>query len=83
MALWNTVEQLERRKDAQLAREIEIGLAVELTQNQQVHLLRDFAQRAFISRGTVADVALHRDNAENPHAHRLSTTDSDPGRIRR
>jgi ATP-dependent exoDNAse (exonuclease V) alpha subunit len=72
--LWNTVEQVERRKDAQLAREIELGLPVELTKDQQIHLLRDFAQRAFVSRGMVADIALHRDNLENPHAHLLLTT---------
>jgi ATP-dependent exoDNAse (exonuclease V) alpha subunit len=72
--LWNAVEQAERRKDAQLAREIEIGLPVELAREQQVPLLRDFAQRAFVSQGMVADIALHRDNAENPHAHLLLTT---------
>ena len=72
--LWNTVEHIERRKDAQLAREIELGLPVELTKDQQIHLLRDFAQRAFVSQGMVADIALHRDNLENPHAHLLLTT---------
>jgi ATP-dependent exoDNAse (exonuclease V) alpha subunit len=72
--LWNTVERVERRKDAQLAREIELGLPVELTKDQQIHLLRDFAQRTFVSRGMVADIALHRDNLENPHAHLLLTT---------
>lgn len=73
-ALWNAVEKVESRKDAQLARDIEIGLPVELTKQQQVELLRDFAQRAFVSRGMVADVALHRDNLENPHAHLLLST---------
>jgi ATP-dependent exoDNAse (exonuclease V) alpha subunit len=72
--LWNTVEQVERRKDAQLAREIELGLPLELTKQQQIHLLRDFAHRAFVSQGMVADIALHRDNLENPHAHMLLTT---------
>jgi ATP-dependent exoDNAse (exonuclease V) alpha subunit len=71
--LWNTVESVERRKDAQLAREIEIGLPIELTKEQQVELLRDFTQRAFVSSGMVADIALHRDNLENPHAHVLLT----------
>ncbi len=73
-ALWNAVEHAERRKDAQLAREIEIGLPVELTKEQQVELLRDFTQRAFVSQGMVADIALHRDNIENPHAHLMLTT---------
>ncbi len=72
--LWNAVERAERRKDAQLAREIEIALPVELTKDEQVALLREFARRAFVSRGMVVDLALHRDNAENPHAHLLLTT---------
>ena len=72
-SLWNTVEDVERRKDAQLAREIEIGLPVELTKQRQVELTRDFAQRTFVSKGMVADIALHRDNRENPHAHLLLT----------
>ena len=72
--LWNAVEQSERRKDAQLAREIEIGLPVELTKDQQVALLRDYARTTFVTRGMVADVALHLDNPDNPHAHILLTT---------
>jgi hypothetical protein len=71
--LWNAVEHVERRKDAQLAREIEIGLPVELTKERQVDLVRDFTQRTFVSTGMVADIALHRDNMENPHAHVLLT----------
>ena len=72
-ALWNAVERVERRKDAQLAREIEIGLPVELTRERQVELLRDFTERTFVSTGMVADIALHRDDIENPHAHVLLT----------
>jgi Ti-type conjugative transfer relaxase TraA len=72
--LWNTVERVERRKDAQLAREIEVALPVELSKEEQVELLRDFAQRAFVSKGMVVDLALHRDNPENPHGHLLLTT---------
>ena len=72
--LWNEVERVERRKDSQLAREIEIALPIELTKEQQIELMRDFAQRAFVSRGMAVDFALHRDNPENPHAHLLLTT---------
>ena len=72
--LWNAVEQSEHRKDAQLAREIELGLPVELAKDQQIALLRDYARTTFVSRGMVADVALHLDNPENPHAHILLTT---------
>jgi Ti-type conjugative transfer relaxase TraA len=72
--LWNTVEAVERRKDAQLARELEIALPVELTKQEQIALVRDYAQRTFVSQGMVVDLAVHRDNAENPHAHLLMTT---------
>ncbi len=72
--LWNAVEQVERCKDAQLAREIEIGLTVELDRNEQIPLLRDFVRSTFVSKGMVADVALHLDKPENPHAHILLTT---------
>src|SRR6185437_13570473 len=72
--LWNAVEQVERRKDAQLAREMEIALPVELSKDQQIALVREFSQRAFVSKGMVVDFALHRNDAENPHAHLLLTT---------
>ena len=72
--LWNTVEQVEKRKDAQLAREVEIALPVEMSKDEQIALLRDFVLRAFVSSGMAADIALHRDNPENPHAHILLTT---------
>jgi Ti-type conjugative transfer relaxase TraA len=74
--LWNTVEQAERRKDAQVARELEIALPVELSKDQQVELMRDFVRRTFVAKGMVADFAIHRDNPENPHAHLMLTTRS-------
>lgn len=72
--LWNAVEASEKRRDAQLAREIEIGLPVELDPTQQLTLLRDYVKQQFVSQGMVADLAIHRDNPENPHAHVLLTT---------
>jgi Ti-type conjugative transfer relaxase TraA len=73
-SLWNAVERSEKRKDAQLAREIEIGLPRELSKDQQVNLLREFVKTTFVSQGMVADVALHLDNEKNPHAHVMLTT---------
>ena len=72
--LWNTVEASETRKDAQVAREIEVGLPIELKDNEQVALLRDFVKREFVSKGMVADIGVHRDNPANPHSHILLTT---------
>jgi Ti-type conjugative transfer relaxase TraA len=72
--LWNTVDQVETRKDAQLGRQVEFGLPIELSKSDNIALLRDFTQRTFVSKGMVADVAVHGDNPANPHAHILLTT---------
>jgi hypothetical protein len=72
--LWNQVEACEKRKDAQVAREIEVALPKELTPEQQRELVREFARENFVERGVVVDAAYHRSNEENPHAHLLITT---------
>ncbi len=58
--LWNTAEQAEGRKDAQLAREIKVALPHELDSKQQIALLEKFVTEIFVSDGMIADVALHR-----------------------
>jgi Ti-type conjugative transfer relaxase TraA len=72
--LWNGVEVAEKRKDAQLAREFEIALPIELSHDQSVELLRDYIKTEFVAKGMVADFAVHRDNPNNPHAHIMLTT---------
>jgi hypothetical protein len=67
-------EQDKKRKDAQVAREIEIGLPIELTKSEQVAVLSDYARREFVAKGMVADVGMHLDNPHDPHAHILLTT---------
>jgi Ti-type conjugative transfer relaxase TraA len=69
--LWNTVERIERRRDAQLAREVELGLPIELDDASQLSLLREYVRRDFVARGMVADFSIHRDDPNNPHAHVL------------
>jgi len=43
-SLWNEVEAAEKRKDAQLAREVEFAIPRELTKEQGIELVRDFVQ---------------------------------------
>ncbi|MGM1020263.1 MAG: MobQ family relaxase [Bacillota bacterium] len=71
--LWNEVEKAEKRKDAQLCREINVALPRELNADDQHELLLNYCQEQFADRGMVADVAIHRDNPENPHAHIMLT----------
>ena len=71
--LWNEVEKVERRCDAQLAREIEVALPSELTLAQNKELVREFVQANFVDHGMIADVNIHTKKG-NPHAHILLTT---------
>ena len=71
--LWNEVERVERRKDSQLAREINVALPVELDKEQNLQLVREFVQEQFVGLGMIADVAFHHLNSHNPHAHILLT----------
>ena len=71
--LWNSVEEIEKSRNAQLAREIEIALPVELSRKEQICLVRDYAQNTFVSVGICADVAIHDKGEGNPHAHILLT----------
>jgi hypothetical protein len=71
--LWNTVEKSEKRKDAQLAREITVALPTELDRDDQIALVREYVEKNFTSMGMIADVNLHHLNSENPHAHILLT----------
>ena len=74
--LWNAVESVEGRKDSQLAREIEISLPREFTNDQNIALVREYVQEQFVDRGMVADVCLHygrKGESYNPHAHVMLT----------
>ncbi|WP_127490368.1 MobQ family relaxase [Paenibacillus ehimensis] len=72
--LWNEVEKAEKRKDAQLCREINVALPKEFTARRQLEELKDFCRREFVERGMIADIAVHRDDPNNPHAHIMLTT---------
>ena len=71
--LWNEVEAGEKRKDAQLAREVEFAIPREMNQSQGVSLARDFVEKQFVDRGMVADLNVHwdigKDGEPKPHAH--------------
>lgn len=76
--LWNAVEAVEKRRDAQLSREIELALPHELSADQRRELVRAFVRDQFVSRGMVADVAIHAPSRHgddrNHHAHIMLTT---------
>lgn len=71
--LWNQVELAEIRKDAQVCREIDVALPVELDAVQRVEAVQAFVQSQFVDQGMIADVAFHDFDSHNPHAHIMLT----------
>jgi len=85
--LWNAVEAVEKRKDAQLARDIIAALPRELSFEQNLELTRKFVQENFVRHGMIVDFSIHEseasDGGKNPHVHimltmRDLTSDSSP-----
>ncbi|RWE18181.1 MAG: MobA/MobL protein, partial [Mesorhizobium sp.] len=82
-ALWNAAEAMERRKDAQLARELVLALPAnqELGHDDRVELARSFAIEHFVSKGLAVQLDVHAPHGAesegeraNYHAHLLITT---------
>lgn len=71
--LWNEVQQIEKRSDAQFAREVEVALPTEMSREEQIECVRGFIMENFVSKGMIADWALHDKNDGNPHAHIMLT----------
>jgi len=71
--LWNEVERIERHENAQLAREINVALPIELSHKEQRDLAQEYVQKNFVEEGMAADVSIHRDDEHNPHFHVLLT----------
>ena len=74
--LWNSVELNEKASNAQLARNFIIALPKELSFEENKNLITDFIQKNFVSKGMIADLAIHQGNDEgngNIHAHIMTT----------
>ena len=68
-ALWNSVELYEKAGNAQLAREIDAALPIELSREEQIRLVREYCSSQFVSRGMCVDFAIHDTGSGNPHCH--------------
>ena len=81
--LWNAAEAAERRKDAQVAREIVLALPAnaEVTTEDRIAMARSFAEEHFVSKGLAVQLDVHAPHGAeaeseraNWHAHLLITT---------
>lgn len=74
--LWNSVELNEKASNAQLARNFIIALPKELSVEENKKLITEFIQENFVSKGMIADLAIHDESNEgnkNIHAHIMTT----------
>ncbi|WP_265486027.1 MobQ family relaxase [Lactiplantibacillus plantarum] len=71
--LWNEVERKDRRANSRYSKEFNVALPVGLSEDEQKELLTKYVQENFVDDGMVADVAIHRDHPDNPHAHVMLT----------
>lgn len=75
--LWNEVDRVEKNnaktKNPRLATEVLLSLPKELDRKVQTELTKNFVEEEFVSKGMIADVNIHRDDEQNPHAHVLLT----------
>lgn len=72
--LWNAVQAVEKAGNAQLAREVEVGLPKELSRETQIKLVQEYVRENFVDRGMIADFSIHDKEDGNPHAHIMLTT---------
>lgn len=70
--LWNEVQRAEQKCDAQLSRSIIVALPKEFSLEQQIECLDNYIKENFVSKGMIADYAIHNKEG-NPHAHIMLT----------
>jgi ATP-dependent exoDNAse (exonuclease V) alpha subunit len=71
--LWTKVEEIEKRKDSQLAREFVVALPCELSLDKNISIIKKYVADNFVSKGMIADIAIHDAESHNPHAHVMLT----------
>ncbi|HAB5633600.1 TPA_asm: hypothetical protein GB609_23845 [Salmonella enterica subsp. enterica serovar Mbandaka] len=73
--LWNIVEKKETRSNSRTAKEFKITLPTELSNEQNIALMKDYLLNHFVDKGIICDFVLHNDkDNKNPHAHVMITT---------
>lgn len=71
--LWNAVQKVEKRCDAQFAREIEVAFPIDMTREEQLECVRNYIKKNFVMKGMIADFAIHDTDEGNPHVHIMLT----------
>ncbi len=68
--LWNAAEAVEKQWNSQLARRIVLAIPREIPPEQHADLIRDYCREFFVSKGMIADFAIHdKGEWESPRPH--------------
>ena len=71
--LWNHLEDIEKRKDAQLSKYFDLAIPVELSREEKINLVKEYCHQNFVSKNIVCDISFHDLESDNPHAHVMTT----------
>lgn len=75
--LWNSVELIEKSKDAQLARTFRVELPNEWSYDLAKEVMKDYCERNFVSEGMCVQYAIHdsenKQGQRNLHCHIMLT----------
>ena len=75
--LWNSVEMIETKKNAQLARTYKVSLPNEWSYELAIEIMRDYVKRNFVDEGMCAQFAIHDSEnhlgQRNLHCHIMLT----------
>ena len=71
--LWNAVDAAETSVNAQTARSMLFALPRELTDEQNLALVRDFCQKEFVDKSMICNFFYHDKGDGNPHVHIMLT----------
>lgn len=73
--LWNSAEAQEKQWNSQLARRFVLAIPREIPPGQYADLIRDYCREFFVSKGMIADFAIHdpAPPGHNPHCHIMLT----------
>ena len=74
--LWNVVEKSEKRKDSRMSLNFVFALPddKEVTDEDRKHIIDSFVDNFFTSRGLISQIAIHKEEDGNCHAHLMVTT---------
>lgn len=69
--LWNSIENLEKRKDAQVARTFRLSLPNEWSYDLATEVMRDYVKKNFVDEGMCCDFAIHDSENKTTHQRNL------------